>query len=60
MGEPRDFQALTGLAKRKYSNDAQAVELMKKSPLIRWNFIAGYSRSAEFLLASQRSVCFTC
>jgi hypothetical protein len=30
MGEPRDFQALTGLAKRKYSNDAQAVELMKK------------------------------
>ena len=30
MGEPRDFQMLIGLAKRKYNNDEKAIDLMKK------------------------------
>jgi iron(III) transport system substrate-binding protein len=60
MGEPRDFQLLTGLAKRKYNSDAKAIELMKKIAANQVEFHRGHSQLAEFLVAGQRAVCFTC
>ena len=38
MGEPRDFQLLIGLAKRKYNNDEKAIDLLKELPPRRWSF----------------------
>jgi iron(III) transport system substrate-binding protein len=60
MGEPRDFQLLIGLAKRKYSSDEKAIDLFKKIALNQVEFHRGHSQLVEFLVAGQRPVCFTC
>jgi iron(III) transport system substrate-binding protein len=60
MGEPRDFQLLIGLAKRKYGNDEKAIELLKKIAATQVEFHRGHSQLVEFLVAGQRPVCFTC
>jgi iron(III) transport system substrate-binding protein len=60
MGEPRDFQILIGLAKRKYNNDEKAIDLMKKIAANQVEFHKGHSQLVEFLVAGQRPVCFTC
>ena len=60
MGEPRDFQMLIGLAKRKYGNDEKAIEVFKKIAANQVEFHKGHSQLVEFLVAGQRPVCFTC
>ena len=60
MGEPRDFQMLAGLAKRKYGSDDKAIELLKKIAQNQVEFHKGHSQLVEFLVAGQRPVCFTC
>ncbi|HWP24131.1 MAG TPA: extracellular solute-binding protein [Candidatus Binatia bacterium] len=60
MGEPRDFQLLVGLAKRKYKSDAKAIELLKRIAANQVEFHRGHSQLAELLVAGQRPVCFTC
>jgi len=60
MGEPRDFQLLMGLAKRKYQSDEKAIDLLKKVAANQVEFHKGHSQLAEFLVAGQRPVCFTC
>lgn len=60
MGEPRDFQLLIGFAKRKYNNLEKAVDLFKKIAANQVQFHNGHSQLAEFLVAGQRAVCFTC
>jgi iron(III) transport system substrate-binding protein len=60
MGEPRDFQLLIGLAKRKYNNDERAVDLFKRIAATQVEFHRGHSQLVEFLVAGQRAVCFTC
>jgi hypothetical protein len=60
MGEPRDFQMLVGLAKRKYGSDDKAIELLKKIAQNQVEFHKGHSQLMEFLVAGHRPVCFTC
>ena len=60
MGEPRDFQMLVGLAKRKYGSDDKAIELLKRIAENQVEFHKGHSQLVEFLVAGQRPVCFTC
>ncbi|HXG52365.1 MAG TPA: extracellular solute-binding protein [candidate division Zixibacteria bacterium] len=60
MAEPRDHQLLAGLAKRKYGSDEKALELLRKIAANRVEFHRGHSQLAEFLVAGQRPVCFTC
>ena len=60
MGEPRDFQILIGLAKRKYNSDDKAVDLMKRIAPNQVEFHKGHSQLIEFLVAGQHPVCFTC
>jgi iron(III) transport system substrate-binding protein len=60
MGEPRDYQVLIGLAKRKYGNDDKAIDLLRKIAANQVEFHKGHSQLAEFLVAGQRPVCFTC
>jgi iron(III) transport system substrate-binding protein len=60
MGEPRDYQMLIGFAKRKYNSDDKAVDLFKKIAANQVEFHRGHSQLAEFLVAGQRAVCFTC
>ena len=60
MGEPRDFQMLIGLAKRKYGSDEKAIELLRKIAANQVEFHKGHSQLVEFLVAGQRPVCFTC
>jgi iron(III) transport system substrate-binding protein len=60
MGEPRDYQMLVGFAKRKYNNDEKAIDLFKKVAANGVEFHRGHSQLAEFLMAGQRAICFTC
>jgi iron(III) transport system substrate-binding protein len=60
MAEPRDFQLLVGIAKRKYQNDDKAVELLKRIAANQVEFHRGHSQLAELLVAGQRAVCVTC
>jgi iron(III) transport system substrate-binding protein len=60
IAEPRDFQLLMGLAKRKYYSDEKAVELMKRIALNNVEFHKGHSQLAELLVAGQAEVCLTC
>jgi iron(III) transport system substrate-binding protein len=60
MGEPRDFQLLIGLAKRKYASDERALDLFRKIAANQVEFHRGHSQLVEFLVAGQRPVCFTC
>jgi iron(III) transport system substrate-binding protein len=60
MGEPRDYQMLVGFAKRKYGSDEKAIDLLKKIAANQVEFHKGHSQLAEFLVAGQRPVCFTC
>lgn len=60
MGEPRDFQVLIGFAKRKFNSDEKAIDLFKKIAANQVEFHRGHSQLAEFLVAGQRAVCFTC
>jgi iron(III) transport system substrate-binding protein len=60
MGEPRDFQMLVGLAKRKYGSDDKAIELLKRIAANQVEFHKGHSQLVEFLVAGQRPICFTC
>jgi iron(III) transport system substrate-binding protein len=60
MAEPRDFQVLIGLAKRKYASDDKAIDLLRKIAANQVEFHKGHSQLVEFLVAGQRPVCFTC
>ncbi|MBI3065723.1 MAG: extracellular solute-binding protein [Deltaproteobacteria bacterium] len=60
MGEPRDYQLLIGLAKRKYNSDDRAIDLFKRIAANQVEFHRGHSQLAEFLVAGQRAICFTC
>ncbi len=60
MGEDRDHQLLIGFAKRKYKSDDKAIDLFKKIAANQVEFHRGHSDLAEFLVAGQRAVCFTC
>lgn len=60
MGEPRDYQLLIGLAKRKYNSDDRAIDLFRRIAANRVEFHRGHSQLAEFLVAGQGQVCFTC
>jgi iron(III) transport system substrate-binding protein len=60
IAEPRDFQLLMGLAKRKYKSDEKAVALLKKIAANGVEFHKGHSQLAELLVAGQAPVCLTC
>jgi iron(III) transport system substrate-binding protein len=60
IAEPRDFQLLMGLAKRKYKSDEKAVELLKKIAGNGVEFHKGHSQLIEFLVAGQAPLCLTC
>jgi iron(III) transport system substrate-binding protein len=60
IAEPRDFQLLMGLAKRKYKSDEKAVDLLKKIAANGVEFHKGHSQLAELLVAGQAPVCITC
>jgi len=60
IAEPRDFQLLIGLAKRKYKSDEKAVELLKKIAANGVEFHKGHSQLIELLVAGQAPVCITC
>ena len=60
IAEPRDFQLLMGLAKRKYNSDEKAVELLKKIAANGVEFHKGHSQLIELLVAGQAPVCLTC
>ena len=60
IAEPRDFQLLMGLAKRKYKSDEKAVELLKKIAANGVEFHKGHSQLVELLVAGQAPVCLTC
>ena len=51
IAEPRDFQLLMGLAKKKYNSDERAVELLKKIAANSVEFHKGHSQLAELLVA---------
>jgi iron(III) transport system substrate-binding protein len=60
IAEPRDFQLLMGLAKRKYKSDEKAVDLLKKIAANGVEFHKGHSQLVELLVAGQAPVCLTC
>ena len=60
MGEPRDFQLLIALAKRKYHSDEKATDLLRRIAANQPEFHRGHSQLIELLVAGQRPVCFTC
>jgi iron(III) transport system substrate-binding protein len=60
IAEPRDFQLLMGLAKRKYKSDEKAVDLLKKIAGNGVEFHKGHSQLIELLVAGQAPVCLTC
>ena len=60
IAEPRDFQLLMGLAKRKYQSDEKAVALFKRIAAHSVEFHKGHSQLAELLVAGQAPVCLTC
>jgi iron(III) transport system substrate-binding protein len=60
IAEPRDFQLLMGLAKRKYKSDEKAVEFLKKIAANGVEFHKGHSQLIEFLVAGQAPLCLTC
>jgi iron(III) transport system substrate-binding protein len=60
IAEPRDFQLLIGLAKRKYKSDEKAAELLKKIAANGVEFHKGHSQLVELLVAGQAPVCLTC
>ncbi|MGH7827368.1 MAG: ABC transporter substrate-binding protein [Candidatus Binatia bacterium] len=60
IAEPRDFQLLMGLAKRKYKSDEKAIELLKKIAANGVEFHKGHSQLAELLVAGQAAACITC
>jgi iron(III) transport system substrate-binding protein len=60
IAEPRDFQLLMGLAKRKYKSDEKAVDLLKKIAGNGVEFHKGHSQLVELLVAGQAPVCLTC
>jgi iron(III) transport system substrate-binding protein len=60
IAEPRDFQLLMGLAKRKYKSDEKAAELLRRISANGVEFHKGHSQLAELLVAGQAPVCLTC
>jgi iron(III) transport system substrate-binding protein len=60
IAEPRDFQLLMGLAKRKYQSDEKAVALLKRIAANGVEFHKGHSQLVELLVAGQAPVCLTC
>lgn len=60
IAEPRDFQLLMGLAKRKYQSDEKAAALFRKIAANGVEFHKGHSQLAELLVAGQAPVCLTC
>ena len=60
IAEPRDFQLLMGLAKRKYKSDEKAVEWLKKIAANGVEFHTGHSQLVELLVAGQAPACLTC
>jgi iron(III) transport system substrate-binding protein len=60
IAEPRDFQLLMGLAKRKYKSDEKALTLLKKVAANQVEFHKGHSQLAELLVAGQAPACLTC
>jgi iron(III) transport system substrate-binding protein len=60
IAEPRDVELLAGLALRKYGNDDQAVEVIRKIAANNVEFHNGHSELAELLVAGQAAACVTC
>jgi ABC-type Fe3+ transport system substrate-binding protein len=60
IAEPRDVELLAGLALRKYNNDDQAIDLIRKIAANNVEFHAGHSELAELLAAGQAAACLTC
>jgi iron(III) transport system substrate-binding protein len=60
IAEPRDFQLLMGLGKRKYKSDEKAVALLKRIAANQVEFHKGHSQLAELLVAGQAAACITC
>jgi iron(III) transport system substrate-binding protein len=60
IAEPRDVELLMALALRKYNNDDQAVELMRRIAANNVEFHSGHSELAELLAAGQAAACMTC
>jgi iron(III) transport system substrate-binding protein len=60
IAEPRDAELLMALALRKYQNDDQAVELIKRIAANDVEFHKGHSDLAELLAAGQAAACLTC
>jgi iron(III) transport system substrate-binding protein len=60
IAEPRDVEVLIGLARHKYKNDEKAIALLRRIAANKPEFHRGHSELAEFLVAGQAAVCFTC
>ena len=60
IAEPRDAELLMGLGLRKYQNDDQATDLIKRIAANDVEFHKGHSDLAELLVAGQAAVCLTC
>jgi iron(III) transport system substrate-binding protein len=60
IAEPRDVELLAGLALRKYNNDDQAIDLIRKIAANNVEFHPGHSELAELLAAGQAAACLTC
>ena len=60
IAEPRDFQLLMGLGKRKYKSDEKAIDLFRRIAVNQVEFHKGHSQLAELLVAGQAAVCITC
>lgn len=60
IAEPRDVEVLIGLARHKYKNDEKAIALLRRIAANKPEFHKGHSELAEFLVAGQAAVCFTC
>jgi ABC-type Fe3+ transport system substrate-binding protein len=59
IAEPRDHDFLMGLS-RKYGNDDQAVEMVRRIAANNPEFHTGHSELAELLVAGHAAACFTC
>jgi iron(III) transport system substrate-binding protein len=60
IAEPRDVELLMALALRKYGNDDQAIELIRRIAANNVEFHSGHSELAELLVAGQAAACMTC
>ncbi len=60
IAEPRDAELLMGLSLRKYHDDNQATDLIKRIAANNVEFHKGHSDLAELVVAGQAAACLTC